>query len=221
MHLKLKYCGNHSLEDVRKTMHSRADYLGFIFTQKSKRAVSPFQAADWLEQAGPSRNKQIVGVFADDPMGLIVRAAGIIHLDVIQLHGEESPQYAAVIRRKTGVPVWKVVHHGPSSLNEMRLYKGCVDGYVIDTKVAGQLGGTGITFDWRQVPLYMEEARHQGNICLIAGGIRPDNISTLLRYQPEGIDISSGIETDFHKDSRKIRKIEKKVCGVHDQTAAD
>ncbi|WP_018962199.1 phosphoribosylanthranilate isomerase [Sporolactobacillus vineae] len=221
MRLKLKYCGNHSLEDVRKTMHSRADYLGFIFTQKSRRAVSPLQAADWLDQAGPAGHKQIVGVFADDPMDLILKTARTVRIDVIQLHGGESPQYAAAIRKKTGIRVWKAIHHGASSLNEMRLYEGYVDGYVIDTKVAGQFGGTGIAFDWHQVPLYTEEARRQGKICLIAGGIRPENVGDLLRYGPEGIDISSGIESNFHKDSKQIRKIEEKVCGVYDQTAAD
>lgn len=220
MHLKLKYCGNHSLDDVRKTISSRADYLGFIFTEKSRRAVTPFQAADWLKQAGPGGSKKIVGVFADNSMDFVLNTARSVHLDVIQLHGSERPEYAAAVRRNTGIRVWKVIHHGPSAMNEMQLYEGCVDGYVIDTKVAGKLGGTGVAFDWRQVPLYTEEARRQGNVCLIAGGICPENISDLLRYHPEGIDISSGIEQDFHKDNERIRKIEEKVCGTDDQTAA-
>lgn len=220
MHLKLKYCGNHSLDDVRKTMSSRADYLGFIFTEKSRRAVTPVQAADWLEQAGPVAGKQIVGVFADNSTNFVSNTARSVHLDVIQLHGGENPEYAEAIRRNTGIRVWKVIHHSPSALNEMHLYEGCVDGYVIDTKVAGKLGGTGVAFDWGQVPLYMEEARRQGNMCFIAGGICPENVSDLLLYHPEGIDISSGIEKDFQKDKERIQKIEEKVCGTDDQTAA-
>jgi Phosphoribosylanthranilate isomerase len=201
-------------------MDSRADYLGFLFTRKSRRAVSPLQATVWLEQAGRKAQKQIVGVFADDPAEFVDKVVHLVGLDIVQLHGSESPEYAGRLR-KTGVRVWKVLHHSRLALNEMRLYEGYVDGYVIDTKVAGQLGGTGVTFDWHHVPLYTREARRQGTSCLIAGGIRPENVGGLLRYHPDGIDISSGIETDFHKDSERIKKIEEKVCGINDQATAD
>lgn len=221
MRPKLKYCGNHSLADVEITMDSRADYLGFIFTRKSRRAVSPFQAAAWLKQTGTMTKKEIVGVFANDSIGFIEKTARIVGLDVIQLHGNESPEFAAEIRKMTGVQVWKVLHHSCLALNTMRLYEGHVDGYVIDTKVSGQLGGTGLSFDWHHVPLYTQEAGRQRATCLIAGGIRPENVGSLLRYHPDGIDISSGIETDFHKDCERIRKIEEKVCGINDQATAD
>ncbi|MED5075681.1 N-(5'-phosphoribosyl)anthranilate isomerase, partial [Anoxybacillus geothermalis] len=69
----------------------------------------------------------------------------------------------------------------------------------------------GVAFDWEAVPRYLEEAARQGVPCFIAGGVTPDNIERLLLYRPDGIDISSGIETDGRKDPTKMKQIEEKI----------
>lgn len=202
-------------------MASRANDIGFIFTPESKRTVSARQVGDWLRVVGRPNGKRLVAVFADDSLAVIERIVRELPIDVVQLHGHESPEAAAAVRRRTGKVVWKAVRHGDRSLEIMRTYAGIADGYVVDTKVRGQLGGTGLTFDWTAVPAYMNEARRLGAICLIAGGICPENIDRLLSYRPMGIDIASGIETNGRKDKQQIEKIEQRVWMNHDRTVTD
>ncbi|MDD9148664.1 phosphoribosylanthranilate isomerase [Sporolactobacillus sp. CQH2019] len=216
----LKYCGNHSLSDVKITAASRADYLGFIFTRKSKRTVRADQVAEWLKRT-EAKGKKLVGVFADDSVERIEKVLQTVPLQVIQLHGAEQPPYVERVRSKTGRTVWKALRHGKNTLEAMRRYAGIVDGYIIDTKVKGAIGGTGVSFDWDSVPGYMAESARLHTPCLIAGGISPDNIDKLLSRHPIGIDIASGIETNFQKDGRLIRKIEERVERQNDQTTAD
>ncbi|WP_326407525.1 phosphoribosylanthranilate isomerase [Sporolactobacillus sp. THM19-2] len=202
-------------------MQSRADFIGFIFTVRSKRVVQAPEVSCWLKELGDGAGKKLVGVFADDSIEKISDVLGHVALDVIQLHGHESPQEAADIRRTTGVSVWKAIHHGPDTVEMMHSYGGMVDGFVIDTKVKGMMGGTGKTFDWNSVPAYEAEAKEQHVPCLIAGGVKPENIQHLLAFQPSGIDISSGIESHFRKDCHLMRKIEEKVWINDAQTASD
>ncbi|MFT8319225.1 MAG: phosphoribosylanthranilate isomerase [Sporolactobacillus sp.] len=212
----LKFCGNHSFEDLKKTIASRADYIGMIFTEKSRRTVTGEQAANWLKRLAPHQ-KKLVGVFADDTLDQIQRVLRQVPLDVLQFHGGESPQFLSRVKAITRRSVWKAIHHRPDAREEMRAFTGIADGFVIDTKVSGQLGGTGISFDWAAIPGYQAEAARQKALCFIAGGVMPENIGSLLRYQPAGIDISSGIERNFHKDRTLILKIEEKVLKQDDQ----
>lgn len=218
---KLKYCGNHSLDDLNLTMASRADYIGLIFTKKSKRFVTPEEAAGWLALVPAGKPKTLVGVFADDGIEAIESAARLLPLQVIQCHGSETPDDVRRIKRRTKKKVWKVIHHSESGLKEMIAFAGAADGYVVDTKVKGALGGTGRSFDWRHVPFYLAEAERQQVPCFIAGGVKPENIDKLLAYRPGGIDISSGIERDFKKDPDLIFQIERRVLVHDDQTATN
>lgn len=208
----LKYCGNQSLADLRLVNASRADYIGFIFTEKSKRTVQPQQVADWLRRTPLRPGKQLVGVFADDAEETIAGTLGHVALDVLQFHGNETPEFVRRIKQTSGRRVWKTLHHGADTQLQMQRFAGLVDGYIVDTKVAGQLGGTGQSFDWASVPGYKAEAARQGVRCLIAGGIRPQTITRLLSFRPDGIDIASGIERNDQKDGTLIQLIEEKVC---------
>ncbi|MCO7127029.1 phosphoribosylanthranilate isomerase [Sporolactobacillus shoreicorticis] len=216
----LKFCGNQSFEDTQAAVESQADFIGFIFTDKSKRTVKPKQVADWVKRLGPIIDKKLVGVFADDSLEKINSVLQEVPLNLIQLHGQESPEQVASIKRAISLPIWKAMHHDKMTLCKMRCYRNRVEGFVIDTKVKGQIGGTGISFDWSSVPEYMREAVRQHVPCFVAGGITAENISKLLRFRPIGIDLASGIERAHHKDRRLIRKIEEKVCGNGDKAAS-
>lgn len=216
----IKYCGNHSYTDLERTFSSRSDFIGLIFTPKSRRTVQPEQAALWIKQLAPLGSKKLVGVFADDPLERVFSVLCSVPLDILQFHGSETPRTLAEMKKATGLQVWKAIHHAPGALEIMRTFSGVADGFIVDTQVKGQLGGTGVTFDWSTIPDYQAEARRQSVCCLIAGGITPENIAGLLRYDPMGIDISSGIEQDFQKDCTKIFRIEKRVWNENDQTAA-
>ncbi|RLP90426.1 phosphoribosylanthranilate isomerase [Geobacillus stearothermophilus] len=207
--IRLKYCGNRSAEDVRAALASGADYLGFIFAD-SKRRVSPAEVKRWLASA-PLGGKQLVGVFVNAAAEQIAAVTAELPLHIIQCHGRETPNEVAAVKEVTRRAVWKAIHHDDGALEAMKQYAGMADGYVVDSRVAGLWGGTGVAFDWEAVPRYLEEAARQGVPCFIAGGVTPDNIERLLLYRPDGIDISSGIETDGRKDPKKMKQIEEKI----------
>jgi phosphoribosylanthranilate isomerase len=207
--VRLKYCGNRSADDVQVALASGADYLGFIFTE-SKRNVSPEEVKRWLALASLG-DKQLVGVFVNASVDQIASVTEQLPLHVVQCHGHETPAELAVVKEATRLSVWKAIHHDDGALETMKQYAGVADGYVVDSRVAGAWGGTGVSFDWEAVPRYLEEAARQGVPCFIAGGITPDNIERLLAYRPDGIDISSGIETDGRKDPAKMKQIEEKT----------
>ncbi|WP_163529252.1 phosphoribosylanthranilate isomerase [Halobacillus ihumii] len=205
----VKLCGNRSLRDVQKTASSSATHLGFIFVNSTKRYVRPEQVGKWIRKVRPQQ--KLVGVFVEPSMEQLDEVLAFTPLDVIQLHGNETVSDILKIKESFDLPVWKVIHHQENALEQMELFKGVVDGYVIDSKVAGAYGGTGVRFDWDAIESYLETANAQNVSCLIAGGINPDNIGQLMEKQLDGIDVSSGIETDEQKDINKIQAVMKEV----------
>ncbi|MFC4324180.1 phosphoribosylanthranilate isomerase [Litchfieldia salsa] len=207
--LKVKYCGNKSLVDLKITASSQAQYLGFIFA-KSKREVRPEDLKSWLEHVDV-RSKKLVGVFVNSAIDEILSVVSKVPLSVIQCHGTESPQMLTEIKTVLNREVWKVIHHSDNSFKHMEDYSGIADAYVIDSKVKGMWGGSGEVFDWSFIPQYIKEAKRQGVPCYIAGGVNKDNLKELLTFQIDGIDLSSGIELNNIKDKEIIKKIEEQV----------
>ncbi|BAB05381.1 phosphoribosylanthranilate isomerase [Halalkalibacterium halodurans] len=207
----LKYCGNRSLEDVQAAATSKADYLGFVFA-KSKRQVTVNEVTRWLDQVNVN-GKKLVALFVNEPIDQIVNVVKQGPFDVIQCHGTENRDYIMTLKERIDLPVWKAIHHSGQGLQMMRALEGVVEAFVVDAKVEGQWGGTGQSFDWHVVPLYLQEGKRQQVPVFIAGGINPHNVELLLPYGPCGIDISSGIEENGQKSSAKICQIEKKVLG--------
>ncbi|WP_204414615.1 phosphoribosylanthranilate isomerase [Bacillus tianshenii] len=205
----IKYCGNKTLQDYQVTNRSEADYLGFVFA-KSKRQVRVEEVSSWIGKCTSS--KSLVGVFVNQSLEEILYAVDKVGLDVVQLHGNENPQYIQSLVSKANVGIWKAIHHeNEGSLRNLEVYQEFVDGFVIDKKVGTQYGGTGKCFDWSFLPDYINMAKSLNKRCFIAGGINEGNLPELLSYHPDGIDISSGIERNFIKDSKKIQAIEKRV----------
>ena len=210
----LKYCGNRSLEDLQMTVKSSADYIGVIFAQ-SKRQVKVETLKGWLEQIS-LKEKKLVGVFVNARKEEIKHVVSEIPLRVIQCHGCETREELLALKQEFTIPIWKAIHHSEEGVMTMRKYAGAVDGFVIDSKVKGAWGGTGKAFDWSFVPAYLNEAKRQKVPCFIAGGIHAGNIDELLRYNPDGIDLASGIEINEQKAETEIKKIEERVS-IHDR----
>lgn len=202
----LKLCGNHSLQDLQLSVNSGAPYIGIVFAE-SKRKVAPALCGEWLKQIEKGEEQKYVGVFVNPTLQEISHVLSHVPLDIIQFHGNESPEEIIEIKLSTDLTVWKAIHHNQNGLKKMKSYNRVADGYVIDSTVKGAWGGTGTSFDWESIPAYNKEAEAQGVQCLIAGGITPLNIDEILVYSPEGIDISSGIETNGSKDGNKIQVI--------------
>ncbi len=207
---ELKLCGNRSLEDWKIVRGSGVSYAGFIFANSARR-VTDDQVKKWLKDYPPIDNMQIVGVFVNPEIEELAQTVSEVPLDVIQLHGNETPLFGAKIKQMTGKTLWKVIHHGDDARNMMSTFSGVADGYIVDTKLPGQWGGTGKRFDWSAIPEYQMEAVKQQVPLFIAGGVTPVNVKELLRYHPDGIDVSSGIEETDRKDQTKLNRLKERL----------
>ena len=148
--LKIKICGITRMEDALAACSLGVDLLGFNFVPVSKRYLNPYTARHIIDSLPPFVGK--VGIFADEDPSVINDLADFLDLDAAQLHGSENVQFC----RKVKVPVLKAVHvQGPEDLAELEKYK--VSGFLLDTKVEGELGGTGQTFPWEHAVDFCRE----------------------------------------------------------------
>lgn len=220
----VKICGLKDAETVKAVLHLPIDHIGFIFA-KSKRQVTQAEAGELVRAVRAGRESglpvpQTVGVFVNPTEERIAEVLREAPLDVIQLHGSEDPAFCRRVRETFGVRVLRVFSvagsetggepAGPAESPEAALspFAGCIDGLLLDT--AG--GGTGKTFEWSRIPDYLAWARRTGIPLLVAGGLTPDNVADLLaEYEPDGVDVSSGVETDGVKDIAKITAFVERV----------
>lgn len=194
--VKVKICGITNWGDAQAAVEAGADALGFIFFEKSPRHVSTSVAADIIRRLPPFIAR--VGVFVDMPRDGILNIIAECGLDTVQLHGGESPEFSAGIAQKT-IKAFRIENE--KSLEPLHRYK--TSAWLLDSYVAGQLGGTGAVFQWdlavRAVSL--------GRPVILAGGLTPVNIADAVKQvRPYGVDVSSGVETaPGRKDHDKVR----------------
>jgi phosphoribosylanthranilate isomerase len=209
--IDLKLCGNHSLSDFQVvTKSKRANYIGVIFAD-SKRQVNPHDLKDWLKKAPLPSYQKLVGVFVNPSLTEVSEVLQHVPLDLIQCHGNETVETILSIKEAFELPVFKAIHHQKEGWRQLKQYEGVVDGYVVDSKVKGAWGGTGIKFEWESIPCYLKEANRQGVTCLIAGGINAENVDGCIVYHPHGIDLSSGIEVDGRKSEEQLQRLEERM----------
>jgi phosphoribosylanthranilate isomerase len=192
---KVKICGITSLEDALHAAQAGADALGFVFFAKSPRYLDPERAAQII--AGIPPFVQVVGLFVNAPLDFVNATADRCRLDLVQLHGEESPSYCQSVSRR----VMKAIRvRGMESLAGMADYQ--VAGYLLDAYSPNSYGGTGERFDWDCAVA----AKGRGPI-ILAGGLDPDNVaSAVSRVAPYAVDVSSGVESSpGRKDPEKVR----------------
>lgn len=193
------------------------DEVGFVFA-KSRRQVEPETAAALIAEVKKLKTQQgeapqTVGVFVGATLDGLRELLATAPLDVVQLHGDEGPELCSTVRGELGKAVWKVFSvsgDDAAGTGHERLfpYKGTIDAALIDT--AG--GGTGQTFGWEAIPRYAAAAKAIGVPLYVAGGLHPDNASELVgNYEVDGVDVSSGVETDGVKDIEKIRAFVERV----------
>ncbi|MFC7477198.1 phosphoribosylanthranilate isomerase [Dankookia sp. GCM10030260] len=188
----VKICGLNDAPGFDATVSAGADMIGFVFYPVSPRAVTPAQAAELSSRAagGPER----VGLFVDPDDALLEAVLAALPLDVIQLHGEETPARAAAVRARFGLPVMKALGVAePADLARLVDYAPAVDRFLLDAKPmpgAALPGGNATAFDWRLVA-----GAAIPRPWLLAGGLTPDNVAeALLQSGAPGVDVSSGVE---------------------------
>ena len=193
---RVKFCGFTHQDDVAQAVALGADALGFVFYGPSSRYVSP-EHAQTLTRSVPAFVTR-VGLFVNEEAETVQRIFELARLNLIQYHGEESPEFCDAI----GLPYIKAfrVRKGMDLRTEMDRYPHA-SGFLLDAYVKGQPGGTGERFDWELIP-------HSHAPIILAGGLTPDNAKDAIdQVAPWALDVSGGIETKpGRKDPDKMAR---------------
>ena len=186
--MKIKFCGIRRLEDVAYCNDLQPDYLGMILSEGFRRTV-PIETAAKLAAERRGRTA-LVGVFVDETPEHIAQVLKRVPLDVIQLHGSETAEIVSGVRVQSPEEIAAAQQLGADRL-------------ILEGHVPGQAGGTGVTADWNLIA-----GARPSQSFLLAGGLTPENVAEAVSLvQPDGVDFSSGIETDGVKDYEKMKQI--------------
>lgn len=229
----VKICGLMSVPMIESMLHLPIDHIGFLFAP-SKRQVTAELAKDMIEavRKKAGRRPLTFGVFVNPSMEQLEQLLAVAPLDVVQLHGQETPEFCRQVKDRLPVDVYKVfsVSESASAENagagdtaedrqsaeaiaaQLDPYRGCIDGMLLDTHDPIVGGGTGKAFAWDRIPPYAAWADQEGIPLLVAGGLDADNVQGLISaFRPNGVDVSSGVETNGAKDIAKITAFVERV----------
>lgn len=199
--VKVKICGITNQDDALLAVDAGADALGFVFYGPSPRNVAPDLAAGIIRRLPPF--VQTVGLFVNESPSRINELADYCGLDIVQLHGDEPPEFCGAVRRR----VLKALRvRDLASLERMGSY--VVSAILLDSWSPSAPGGTGQTFNWD----IAASAAGNGRIVL-AGGLTPGNVADAVRrVRPYGVDVSSGVErSPGRKDAGLVREFVRKA----------
>lgn len=197
---KIKICGLTRLDDVIWANELLPDYVGFIFAE-SRRRIDEKKANEIARKLDPKIKK--IGVFVNSTMDYIDSVLSDCMIDIIQLHGEESPSFCS----RSSLPVWKAFRiKTRDSLNDIKNYN--VKAILLDGYHPNAYGGVGVSFPWN----WANEIDTNDTSIVIAGGIDADNVvSVIKKLKPFAVDVSSSVETNGIKDRRKIKNFLRRV----------
>jgi len=200
MRVEAKICGLSTPETVDAAVAAGARFVGFVTYPRSPRHVA---SNDVLKALGARVPKDVVrtGLFVDPEDALLDERLATGAIDLLQLHGAETPERVAAIKARTARPVMKVIKVGQASDVERGIasYSTVADRLMFEGAEGTLPGGNAITFDWaflsgRTVPLPW----------LLAGGLRSDNVAEAVRVTgARGVDVSSGVES-----SRGVKSVD-------------
>ena len=190
--VKAKICGISTPETMQAALDGGARWVGLVFFPKSPRNVSIATAAELSRMVGTGT--RVVGLFVDPTDALLDDVTGQVPLDLIQLHGGETPERVAAIRARFNLPVMKAVKVGePADLDATATYEPVADMLLFDAKPpkgAVLPGGNGVSFDWSLLA-----GRVWGKPWMLSGGLDPANVAQAIRATgATSVDVSSGVE---------------------------
>jgi len=202
---RVKICGLTRPEDALAVAEAGAAYAGFVFFERSPRNVS-FDVARALALTLPTGLAKVALVVnADDAMLDALTQA--VPLDMLQLHGAETPARVSEVKRRTGLPVMKAVGVAVADdLAQIDAFAQVADQILVDAKApkdAALPGGNGLAFDWTLIA-----GRRWPVPWMLAGGLTPDNVAeAILRTGARQVDVSSGVEAaPGVKDATRIAR---------------
>ena len=195
--IKVKICGITNCNDAINASNAGADAIGYVFYSDSPRFCSIDHAIQINRTLPPFITK--VGLFVNPEAEFVCSAISKNVIDIIQFHGSETPEFCSSFK----FPFIKVI----SVKKDTNIEKICDDfvdasAILLDTFDTAHFGGTGKSFDWSLIPRNLKKP------IIIAGGLTPDNVSTLIKeYQPYAVDVSGGVESETKgKKSEELMK---------------
>ncbi len=194
---RLKICGITNATDAIMVSNLGADAIGFVFAE-SKRKITPERAREIIRTLPPFITT--VGIFMDAELTDVNNITEYSSLDVVQLHGDENPEYCAKMNRKVIKGILVTENDTKESLiKKMNAYSASA--FILDP---GR--GSGKIFNW-------DIARGIEKPLIIAGGLTPENVGQVIRdLNPYGVDVSSGVEKNYgEKDEKKVKKFIEEV----------
>jgi phosphoribosylanthranilate isomerase len=196
MGLRIKICGITTVEDALAAVEAGAHALGFMFYERSPRSLSLAAAGKIIALLPPFVAK--VGVFVDPTEQFVSEAIADCGLDTLQFHGSEPPAFCGKFALKT-IKAFRIQNE--ESLQSLASYT--TDAWLLDSYTPGQLGGTGVSFNWQLASV----AKKLGRPLILSGGLTPKNVAAAVRQvQPYAVDVSSGVESaPGKKDAALIR----------------
>ncbi len=190
--IRVKICGLTRPEDVEAAVAAEAGYLGFNFFPRSPRYVSFETARELALRVPPGVVK--VALTVDEDMEFLARLTDAVPLDMLQLHGSETPEQVAAVKDRFGLPVMKVLGIGDAGdLAQIDRFAKVADQLLVDTKPpkgADRPGGNAVAFDWSLVA-----GRRWAVPWMLAGGLTPDNVAqAIAQTGARQVDVASGVE---------------------------
>lgn len=198
----IKICGITNFEDAAAAVKLGADFIGLNFFADSPRGLTPDDAANLAGEIKHTFPRiSLVGVFVDETVEKTRLIAEICELDVLQFHGNESPEFCAQFEQN----VWRAFRvKNENSFEDLQQFLE-LDGIVLDAFKRGQFGGTGQTFDWKLI----HKIRDELPFFILAGGLNPKNIErAIIQLSPDVVDICSGVEVRGDPRRKDVKKME-------------
>ena len=189
---KIKICGLKRIEDIEAVNTLYPDYIGFVFADFSHRYVDKQKAGELKSKLDP--RIKAVGVFVNEDVNFVAELLNEGIIDIAQLHGSEDEDYIRELRSRSDAEIIRAFNTNKvADISEIE--NSSADMVLVDSGT-----GSGETFDWSK----LKEIKRP---YLLAGGLGPDNIAHAVEsIHPYGVDVSSGVETDRHKDSDKMKR---------------
>lgn len=219
MGVQAKICGLNDAESLQAALGGGADAIGLVFYAPSPRAVTPEQAAALLAEAGAAVDKvRKVGLFVDPDDTLLDAVMAHVPLDMVQLHGSETPERVAEIGRRTGLPTMKAFRiRNAEDFGAVGDYDSAASWLLFDAKAPDDAkhalpGGNGMRFDWNLLA-----GRDWAHPWMLSGGLDATNVAEAIRISgAPWVDVSSGVEqAPGHKDPARIRAFLQAVRAAH------
>jgi len=202
MSIEVKICGLTDAAAVKAAVEGGAAMCGFVFFPASPRNLTPKEAAELTK--GVPEGVIRVGLTVDADDALLAEIASVAKVDMVQLHGAETPARTNEVRERFGLPVIKVLAvQGPDDLAAAEAYQGAADRLMFDAKSpedASRPGGNARTFDWRVL-----KNQTFALPWLLAGGLTAENLAEAVKTSGAvAVDVSSGVE-----DAPGVKNVDK------------